>query len=514
MSKSIYQLICDNLKDGMLPEGFSIPEPDSPDEFTWSPGSKDGVTLFYGMGNAGLNSAAARTMARALKAAAGKRYEEADSIFASLCTEYRAVSIIDKLQKYVVDHNRHLDPCNVYQMARLLILSSANIECVKIGLALMELFGEPSEDDKTMIRRIGLYDEFTLFAVWNMQKWETGNEDIFYLAKHTYSWGRIHAIRHLEPETEDIRRWIFTEGTMNGVINAYSALTCWQKSDAEAILFGSMTAEEYDAMVILIAALLDEDPAPGLSTLEDPCRILRQFLQQSGNFHLSWKDYDVIWTISRWLEDYDNEGSNAADLIAGCDVMLHSEACRAAVAEAVKTGRAIPMAKKLGLPYHAALFSCMKHNFKDCFSNCAYLMESPEYLEATLDIFREQLPLREMTGEPVAGFAPSEQFDNYTALNLLLQGLFGHPLAGCDFVVTALNSPYAMQRTGALRVLQSWVTATERPLAELSPELYLAVTELKAREINDCPGEMIAPLLEGKITFHEAMTNEYWKEEE
>ena len=134
-------------------------------------------------------------------------------------------------------------------------------------------------------------------------------------------------------------------------------------------------------------------------------------------------------------------------------------------------------------------------------------------LEPTLELFREHLPLNEMSGEPTSGMALGKDFETYNILDFLLQGLREHPLTGCEFVATGLNSPYVRQRNGALRVLQSWVVATEKPLAKLSPELYQAVSELETREINDGPKEMITPLLEGKIIFHEEAAGEDWEEE-
>ena len=98
-----------------------------------------------------------------------------------------------------------------------------------------------------------------------------------------HGWGRIHAVEHLKPDTEEIRHWLLTEGTINSVTNSYSALTCWYKSQAESILFGQPTPEEYKGITILIEGLLNEGPVQGISALKNAEQVLQRFLEPSQN---------------------------------------------------------------------------------------------------------------------------------------------------------------------------------------------------------------------------------------
>lgn len=336
MKESIYQLICDNITDGILNEGFSLPDEDSDDSSViWAPGAMDGVTMYHVM-RSELDTSQIKELEKTLRSAADGNYSEADALFYEWTKNNRAISVIDDLQKYVIDHSTELDAENVFRTAISLMLDSTHIECVKIGMELMELFKVNDEDIREVIRNLGLYDEFTVFSVWNMQKWENGNDEIFALAKKVHSWGRIHAVECLAPETEEIRHWLLTEGTVNDVMNAYSALTCWQKSGAEEILFGQPTPEEYKGIITLIDGLLDEGPVPGISTLDDAEAVLLRFLEIAPQYDLSAQDYEVILAVLRWA---DNEDVPFPAVSAACNEILHSPACPRAVKEAIRDGK-------------------------------------------------------------------------------------------------------------------------------------------------------------------------------
>ena len=300
MSRSIYQLICDNIKDGVLDENFEIPD-EGGSEIKWAPGAMDGVTLYHSA-HQGLGPDETKKMARALKAAASDNFPEADALFKEWTERNRAVSVVDELQDYVIKHADRLPPRGMHNTAMNLVLNSEHKECVKIGLEILELFGEPDEAIKEMIRRVGLYEEFTIFSVWNMQKWESGNDEIFKLARKVSSWGRIHAVERLEPETEEIRHWILTEGAMNYVMPAYTALTCWYKSQAEEVLFCRPTTEEFAGIATMIEGLLDEGPVAGISRIDNAFEILSRFVTIAPEYQLTDDEFRVVESAKEWLD--------------------------------------------------------------------------------------------------------------------------------------------------------------------------------------------------------------------
>ena len=117
-----------------------------------------------------------------------------------------------------------------------------------------------------------------------MRSWDEPDREIFQAAKKVRGWGRIHAVERLDPEDEEMERWLLAEGWDNTVLPAYSALECFQKARCTQILEGNMTREQYGFMTGLMAGLLDEGPVRGISACENPEEVLNAFLRQSGRW--------------------------------------------------------------------------------------------------------------------------------------------------------------------------------------------------------------------------------------
>ena len=303
MEKSIYQIICENKNNGISGSNFSF---DSDDAGTngvkWAPGALDGVIMYHMQKNS-LDPEAASLMAEAVRCASDGDFANADEKFAKLTKSHRALGLVDELQLHIGNNIKDLDVSNIFYTAIDLIKNSVHTECVKIGFCLLELYGFDDEELKTLVKDFAAYDEFALFTLWSIRKWDDRNDVIFDIAKTLRGWGRIHAVSYLKPETDEIRRWLLFEGTQNDVMNAYSALTCWKRSDAREVLFGEPSPEEYRALSILIDALLDEGPVHGISAIEDADEILERFLEISGNYELTEEELAVVDAVKNRLDN-------------------------------------------------------------------------------------------------------------------------------------------------------------------------------------------------------------------
>ncbi len=354
MKRSIYQMICDHMKEGILDPAFSLPEEDAdPSMPSFAPGALDGIMVYH-MGFEPLNAAQAKQMARAVRAAAAGRQEEAEQLFEVWTKDVRAVRGVDALQQYVARHANQLDPQNVYETARRMVLRSCDPECVKVGLELLEMLSAPDEEIRTIIRRLGLCEDFSLCAVWNMRKWEDADRELFDLAKKVRGWGRIHAVEALETDDPEIRRWLLLEGWQNEIMPAYSALTCWEKSGAAEILANGPSPEEYSGIAGLIDGLLDEGPVPGISQVENAQEVLRRFLAVTPDLSRGIEGYEVVLHICGRAQDPEDPWPEIRE---ACDALLHSEECLAAVRAAVREGEGYELAEALEIPFSPEGFS-------------------------------------------------------------------------------------------------------------------------------------------------------------
>ena len=343
--RSIYDCIQKAYIGGRLKEGFSLPAADDRTEISFADGALDGIT-YYHMARRQLDEAGTELMARALRYAGDGYVRDADNAFAELGKDFRAISIIDDLQDYIRGHGGDFPPKTLYQSALALMMQSSDRESVKFGLSIMELFRFRDPGTKEVVRRLGMCDEFTIFSVWNMLKWNGGNRDIFSLIRTVRGWGRIHALEKLEPETKGIRDWILFNGVDNDVSPNYSALTAWEKADVPARLKGELTQEEFEAIGRIIRALLDEGPVPGISGVEDAEEYLMRYLSVADRFASGIDDYEAVLDIYNWAvrEELKNQ-----ELTAKCDAVIASDKCVKTVEEAVKAGRGVSLAKMLGI---------------------------------------------------------------------------------------------------------------------------------------------------------------------
>ena len=343
--KPIYEQILRGLKDGRLAEDFALRGAEDADGISFTDGALDGIVLYH-TGRTELDAQGSRLMLRAVKYAAAGQFAEADEAFAELGRSFRAVSIIDAVQDYVMANSERFSAGSIFQTGMYLALHSADRESVKYGLCLLELIELKDEGAKEVIRRLGLSDEFTLFVVWNMLKWENGNSEIFTLIKKVRGWGRIHALTRLEPETPEISEWILLHGLDNDILPAYSALTVWEKADVPGRLRGALAPEAFSAIGRVLDALLDEGPVPGISGVEDPEEDILAYLSAAEEFPLEAEDYDTIFTLMSWAMDEDVSLPPVAD---ACGALLSDPVCGEIVATAAAEGRFLPLARALGL---------------------------------------------------------------------------------------------------------------------------------------------------------------------
>ena len=270
---SLFELIKSNLENGTLKKGFSLPSPQQENLPRFADGAMDGI-LIYHTKPYETEEADFELIGQALAAAGEGDRETTDRLFAELGAKVPAAQMVDAFQMYIQENAEGLDIGKIYPCIFDVVCRSSHRESIKYCLEMMELLDTEHEFIQNVVRVLALSDEFTLYAAWIMRSWKNGNEEIFDLAKKVRGWGRIHAVEQLQPETDEIRDWLLTEGTRNDILPAYSALTCWEKSEAEQRLSGKLSDREYRGILTLLEALMDEGPISGISNLERPDQLV------------------------------------------------------------------------------------------------------------------------------------------------------------------------------------------------------------------------------------------------
>ena len=499
--KTVYEIIAENTENGRLPDNYSLPDEYVYSEtpgLKWAPGALDGVTMYH-MGHSRLIQEDYDLFASVLQAVSNGA-ENAAERFRLLGRKHRAINVIDEFQNYIREHAHEYDQQELLRFAVLdLIAGAHDTESVKYGLMITELYGECSEPIKDIIRTLGAYDEFTLFAAWNMNQWADRNEEIYRLAQKVTGWGRVHTVEMLDPTTPEIQDWLLYEGIHNSVLQEYSALSCMQKSGAIERLYHPLTDREFSAIGEIIQALLPEGPVPGISALEDAGTVLMNYLGQAENHTLHLKDYEVILDILNYAE----EQTESQVLEDTARALLQSAECTKTINDAVKEGKGLQLAEALQIPYRKQLLEALRNDFEGNYTNCRYLMKDPAYIERTIDVFREHISPESIENNPQDETGLGQEFSLNNHLDYLLQELRWKLHTGEDYLLRTMSAVTVRNRSMTLRVLKTWVTVEQKPLQEVSPVLYERLKEAYKTEVREDLRESMKQLLDGKTGFPE-----------
>lgn len=343
--KPLYELIKENIVDGKLKENFSLPSDSYKGEIRFVDGAMDGICVYH-MTPYELKQEDNELLERIIVALAKGDYEKTNLLLAELGKNARAIQIVDKFQACILKHSDEIDFRIAYPCIFDIVCRSTEKESIKFALEIMELLDTEQDFIKNVVRTIALSDEFSIFAAWIMRGWENGNNELFELAKNVKGWGRIHTIELLSPDTDEIREWLFTEGTKNDIMNAYSALTCWEKSGAEERLKGELTYQEYQGVLTLIEALLDEGPVFGISKINNADQIISDVVKRADNYSIDIDDYELFLALKNWAEQDDEVHSLT---LKACNILLSSERCVSTVKTAIESGKETRLAKYLGI---------------------------------------------------------------------------------------------------------------------------------------------------------------------
>ena len=306
--KPIFEIIADRLRqtefkdDDIITLGKDFSLPSDEKGLRYVDGAKDGICAYH-MGAAEITKKDIEEINKVITLANTGDYDQADSVLEKLCERIRVVNFIDELQDCILDRKDEIED-KFYVYSLHLMTQSANIECVKVGMMIQELFTQ-SDEVKGMVRTLGLSDEFTLYSVFIMRNWENGNTEIMNIAKSVNGWGKVHAVHYIEPDTEEIKYWLLTGAVSNDVMPAYSGWDCYKKADVESVLKkNAITYKEFKGVLTIVDAILDEGPVLGVSNIEDPKSVLLNVLNHAiKHMPLNAEDCKVVSNISDWQKE-------------------------------------------------------------------------------------------------------------------------------------------------------------------------------------------------------------------
>ena len=291
----IYQQIMAAIgPDGTLPGNFRVKTtgmdrrtmildegPLAGKEIHYAEGALDGITYYHGSGSQ--DEALLEGLQEViLLAAKEQQFEDALEKLHNCFEEHDGMlGCVDGLQEWIFEHKDELNLSVLFHLSCTLLTDSCRIGEVKYALSVLELFAGAEGEWRDHVRTLALSDEFTLFCVFVANQWENKSEELFAMARNTRGWGRVHAVRELEPTTQEMKDWLLDEGWDNDVMPAYTAKACAEKGGLLwDRLSQPMDRTQLDAAGGLVLALLEEGPVRNISVMEDGLAILMAYLAQ------------------------------------------------------------------------------------------------------------------------------------------------------------------------------------------------------------------------------------------
>lgn len=305
MDISLSELIATSRNsEGVLPSYFSLPKDKDDKLARFADGALDGITIYH-MGITPLSEEEKDKLGKLITLASSGEFKEAEEGFTEFTKPHRTITIIDDIQRFIVDGNNKLNHDNLYDFSVELLMNSKNTECVKVALSILELYNVyENEALAKIVRILGLSDEFTIFSMFLMRSWPEGEKEILELAKRVKGWGRIHCVEFITTENDETKEWLLYNGVDNYVVPAYSAWVVYNKADVEGVLKEeNLSYDKIHALLKITDALMDEGPLHGISNMEDPKAYLDSILNKvRDDLSLTEEDKKIVEAIKEWKE--------------------------------------------------------------------------------------------------------------------------------------------------------------------------------------------------------------------
>ena len=503
---SIYESIKAAAKENeRLPADFSLNEKVDPNEMAFAPGAMDGIWIYHGgIGGTsdGLVDAVASVISlieQYLDTNDERCLDKLDAIL----TEYRALHIVDPMLNGIRENHEGIELQKLIEFAFETAQTSDSIEMVKTCISLLGLFDlEKYESIRTVVAILGLYDEFTLFSVVAAAKWTDGTGLIFWIAQRANGWGKIHAVERLEPETDKIREWILREGCSNGVMDAYLGLICANKGDLIAALRQEhLDSDLFESVSIIIDALIDEGPVPGISEYEHAQKALELYLRHAKEQATTLSHLWYVLNIRRWADDEEIEYSTKVlDL---CNEILTvtdwNKKIYAALEEKGDVFHAVNAASRMDVDISDMLYTIVKREPLEYYFYFGGLFKKPEMAAELIALYEKVLPLDEMPQGMGDFFFADTLRKEHGCLDYVLPLIADYPMHGIKSIKTGLNSPVVRSRNMACRAMSGWTKMLEKPIADISPELLVELQRIIEIEVNDDTKETMRKLIAGEV---------------
>ncbi len=464
-------------QDGRLPEAAStLPDEDlllsrTGNQLRWAAGAMDGV---FGHHTEGSDDMSADKALRMIEAAVNTRSPEHVKDFYDLVNNEQVIHSVDPLLQ-AVRHSKAIQVDRLHALAQWLTRESPDRAPVKMGIALLGLISPPG--DTEMLMRLGMHDEFTLYAtvaLTNTLPVPEAEDALWTLARRVDGWGRIHIVERLaKTSRSDLKAWMLREGYKNSVMYEYLAYACAVGGGLlQALEADSVDAALLDGAGDLIRALLAGGPAEDISGYVDGASVVSLYLAHTSKRELPplgaylavaniaqfAADTERGWeplTAMGWTVDFRRRVSGEA-----ASILAAPHWHGLALASLDSDDRLIfwtgaTVAERMGLDIWEKRFQRQREGRDEQWYDLMRTRD-PARVDRVVELALEQIELRSIATGAADESGFGAEYRQHSALDFILQDLGEFPGKGWPLVEAGLRSPVIRNRNMALKVLGAW----------------------------------------------------------
>lgn len=485
MEYSIYERIQNAVtQDGRLPEDFKLPDETPDNQIKFAPGAMDGI-IFYHTAAQSEASEGYSMLVNAINAAAENRTDEAIHFVYEFASNQHVLGFIDLFQEYIRENQDQIPVENIIHFAIDLMIDGTKVEAVKFGMSLLELIDlEGQEQIKDSIRLLALFDEFTLYAAFLMRSWENPNKELFDILQKVKGWGRVHLVRMIEADSEEIEKWLVRNGVHNEVVPAYSGLDCYEKIHyLERIENPTLDLEDYRGLADILDAMLDEGPVVGISAFENAEEIMQAlFAATKIRTDLEAQDYVSLIDLRDYIQEKEDVSAAFKEELT---LFLQSKQVKETIQRALENGKAFEIARRLQMDYQEYAYRAVEADFVKNAWIASLLIKDSYKVQEIIDLAYEKFCAAQIGTGAADEIGLGEKFETHQALTMILQVLRDRIHVGENLIQLALKSPVVSNRNVALSVLEAWKNASGKTIQELSPTLAEALEDGLKEEVRE-----------------------------
>lgn len=485
MKKSIYEIITENLTpEGRLPYYFDLRPKSDPGQISFMPGAQDGI----GMCAAGESAErAAEKIAELIISGAGNEAQIAEII-----TEYRALSVVDKVTDILYEKRSMLDAKHIADCAGRLAFECGEVEAVKLGITMfgmLDLSRQPLIVEKLCV--LAAYEDLTRYVTAAVRSLgDDFNDVLFMIAKRVSGWGKIDAVEELEPTSDEIRRWLLTDGCFNMIGNDYLGLECAKKGGMISALRGEPDDELFEGICMIMSALVEDGPADGMKHYDHAAEAMELFAKMAPKRIKTVFQLLTLFELRDWLRE--NEVKGGEKLAGLYEEVSDKPEWRALALELLEKPEddgafdtAVRVGEKMGLDLTAKVVKAIKAmpNRYHWFLYIPY--KDPTAAKDMTEFLENTLPLSEMSSGMGDYWYSPTYTNEHRCLDHALQQLNKYPHMGEKLVAAGLGSPVTGERNMACRALEKWSEQLGLPLKTMCPELYALIKKIAPTEVNE-----------------------------